>query len=108
MSDAYVRTRWVYPAFGRPEKLSGNEQHWLGKKMSMGWHRSGEALVLFQALDYDTGLELLDGYDLLGADPFGSSLAVEYNHFCDESGCFENDMPWGLQLKALSQQSYSL
>ena len=57
--------------------------------------------MLFQVLDYDTGLELLDGGDdLLGAGsfwlPFCSSLAVEYNHsVCDES-CFENDMPWGL------------
>ena len=112
-SDAYVRVQVGIPGFWSTRETGriGNEnKHWLGKKMSMGWHRSGEALVLFQVLDYDTGLELLDGGDdLLGAGsfwlPFCSSLAVEYNHsVCDESGCFENDMPWGLQRRKLCRE----
>ena len=82
-SDAYVRVQVGIPGFWSTRETGriGNEnKHWLGKKMSMGWHRSGEALVLFQVLDYDTGLELLDGGDdLLGAGsfwlPFCSSLS---------------------------------
>ena len=65
-SDAYVRVQVGIPGFWSTRETGriGNEnKHWLGKKMSMGWHRSGEALVLFQVLDYDTGLELLDGGD---------------------------------------------
>lgn len=112
-SDAYVRVQVGIPGFWSTRETSriGNEnKYWLGKKLSMGWHRSGEALVLFQVLDYDTGLELVDGGDdLLGAGsfwlPFCSSLAVEYNHsVCDERGCVENDMPWVLQRRKLCRE----
>ena len=93
----------------------------LGTRTNTGWAKKClwdgivqvEALVLFQVLDYDTGLELLDGGDdLLGRILLASFLLkpmVEYNHsVCDESGCFENDMPlslslsWGLQRRKRS------
>mmetsp|Transcript_22905 Transcript_22905/g.68754 ORF Transcript_22905/g.68754 Transcript_22905/m.68754 type:complete len:2404 (+) Transcript_22905:58-7269(+) len=104
-SDPYVRVKvgtdghWSTKETSRAGK--GEEARW-GETLSLGWHRTGEAQMLLEVLDYDRGLELLDG----GDDSLGSTSL--WLPFCSmlttRADCIDNACQGGWQDRKLCRE----
>jgi len=112
-SDTYVRVK-----VGIDGQWSTQETNRVGNKkypkwnetLAMGWHRAGEAQVVLQVLDYDTGVEVVDGGDdVLGNVrfrlPFCSSLETDYADLvCDDKGCKVPGSSWAAKGSKLCRE----
>ena len=112
-SDPYVRVRVGTEGHWSTKETTpiGNREdvQW-GEKLSMGWHRAGEARMRFEVLDHDSGFELLDGSDdSLGTAsmwlPFCSTLTAGFDDLdCDEEVCVAYDSSWAMPHRQLCRE----
>lgn len=111
-SDPYVRVRvgteghW---STKETQRVGNDENPRWSETLSMGWHRAGEARMRFEVLDYDTGLEVIDGDDSLGTAslwlPFCSTLTAGFDELdCDKEVCAAHDSSWAMSHRQLCRE----